>query len=94
MHEQSMQTLLVKHGFCSLTVGSCVVQIDYVLSSLPLMLCSLVHHTGATSTTISVAVVADDEPEVDELFLVMLVDVAQSNQRILADQVAPPSHSS
>ncbi len=46
-----------------------------------------------TSTTIDVDVVADEEPEVDEFFLVQLVSVVPSNQRILDGQVTILSHS-
>ena len=50
--------------------------------------------TGATETSVTnqivVVILNDDEPEIDEMFEVQLVSVAESGQRINPEQVSQP----
>ena len=62
-----------------------------LLDSMP---CSVVSDSasypppGSTSATIEVIILPDDLPEVDELFFVTLLAVAEGNQRILSGLVS------
>ncbi len=80
-------TILRSGSFGEATVTWVVQQQTASLSDVGQSAATVTIQNGANSASFQVPIVADDIPEIDEVFAVRLLTVAQDNQMILQNQV-------